>query len=348
VASSTDAGPPQWERSAAEPDSPPPEPLSGMALATAGLPLSDAVGLGTSLSDVWHGESVDTSTRVRTSWADTELRVRVPGRPAGTPNTGYVRWLELSGHGVSLWRDQRIPFTLAGRVDLSTGAVELLKTHEGAYTNQVQYGASLCEVQPCDVDMAYFLSGNVSARILGHYSSGTLSLARGRGTPARPRHDDDDNAESSDYHGAESKLDMPDRVSSPAEGQADSPQLERYRLFLRGILGNSATPSERESEVLSRYRTMEGITDAEHRRVVAEEGAGSTAGAGAKEETSHDGHGEKQEDDLCKVCMDATINSVLLPCGHLCVCFPCGRQLQPRLCPICRINIGRVQVVYKS
>lgn len=45
----------------------------------------------------------------------------------------------------------------------------------------------------------------------------------------------------------------------------------------------------------------------------------------------------------CVVCKDNEINSVF-PCGHLCVCFRCGINLNK--CPICRQN-GRVFRVFK-
>jgi len=42
------------------------------------------------------------------------------------------------------------------------------------------------------------------------------------------------------------------------------------------------------------------------------------------------------EDDECKVCMDAKINTVIIPCGHLCVCLECSKLLTNKTCPICK------------
>lgn len=46
----------------------------------------------------------------------------------------------------------------------------------------------------------------------------------------------------------------------------------------------------------------------------------------------------------CKICFDAPINTVLLPCGHLCVCLECSKRLtgHSRVCPICRTKIRKV------
>jgi hypothetical protein len=46
---------------------------------------------------------------------------------------------EVEGRGVSLWRNQRISFTVAGHLDTQSGSFELRKRHTGKYTNQVCY-----------------------------------------------------------------------------------------------------------------------------------------------------------------------------------------------------------------
>lgn len=39
----------------------------------------------------------------------------------------------------------------------------------------------------------------------------------------------------------------------------------------------------------------------------------------------------------CKICMDAEVGAVLLPCGHFVVCVDCASSLQD--CPLCRQQI---------
>jgi len=48
----------------------------------------------------------------------------------------------------------------------------------------------------------------------------------------------------------------------------------------------------------------------------------------------------------CKICFEADINTVLLPCGHMVSCLVCSRKI--RDCPICRKKIAQIQQVYAS
>ncbi|CCD67842.1 RING-type E3 ubiquitin transferase [Caenorhabditis elegans] len=59
---------------------------------------------------------------------------------------------------------------------------------------------------------------------------------------------------------------------------------------------------------------------------------------------------EVNEGDECTICMDAPVNSVLYTCGHMCMCFECGRRLLTTkgTCPICRAPVQDVIKTYKS
>jgi len=52
------------------------------------------------------------------------------------------------------------------------------------------------------------------------------------------------------------------------------------------------------------------------------------------------------DSNLCKVCMEREINSVLLPCSHFVCCTACGHQL--RSCPICRASISETRLIYRA
>lgn len=52
------------------------------------------------------------------------------------------------------------------------------------------------------------------------------------------------------------------------------------------------------------------------------------------------------DDSLCKICMDAAIDCVMLECGHMCTCTNCGKQMAE--CPICRQYVVRVVRTFKS
>lgn len=58
----------------------------------------------------------------------------------------------------------------------------------------------------------------------------------------------------------------------------------------------------------------------------------------------HKGH--DPEENICKVCMDAAIDCILLECGHMVTCTKCGKRLAD--CPMCRQYITRVVHVFRS
>ncbi|KAM6944376.1 E3 ubiquitin-protein ligase RNF34a isoform 3-T3 [Lycodopsis pacificus] len=53
-----------------------------------------------------------------------------------------------------------------------------------------------------------------------------------------------------------------------------------------------------------------------------------------------------QDDNLCRICMDAMIDCVLLECGHMVTCTKCGKRMNE--CPICRQYVVRAVHVFKS
>ncbi|XP_066465789.1 E3 ubiquitin-protein ligase RNF34 isoform X2 [Tiliqua scincoides] len=68
-------------------------------------------------------------------------------------------------------------------------------------------------------------------------------------------------------------------------------------------------------------------------------------------EANHKTQGEKmqladEDDNLCRICMDAVIDCVLLECGHMVTCTKCGKRMSE--CPICRQYVVRAVHVFKS
>jgi hypothetical protein len=53
-----------------------------------------------------------------------------------------------------------------------------------------------------------------------------------------------------------------------------------------------------------------------------------------------------KEEDECKVCFVGTLDCVLVPCGHICVCFECSKNME--MCPMCRAEVKSVLRTYKS
>ncbi|XP_066500595.1 E3 ubiquitin-protein ligase RNF34a isoform X2 [Hoplias malabaricus] len=52
------------------------------------------------------------------------------------------------------------------------------------------------------------------------------------------------------------------------------------------------------------------------------------------------------DENLCRICMDAAIDCVLLECGHMVTCTKCGKRMNE--CPICRQYVIRAVHVFKS
>ncbi|NXB47490.1 RFFL ligase, partial [Leucopsar rothschildi] len=52
------------------------------------------------------------------------------------------------------------------------------------------------------------------------------------------------------------------------------------------------------------------------------------------------------EDNLCRICMDAPTDCVLLECGHMVTCTKCGKRMSE--CPICRQYVIRAVHVFRT
>lgn len=61
------------------------------------------------------------------------------------------------------------------------------------------------------------------------------------------------------------------------------------------------------------------------------------------------GRAQPVNDTHCLICLDNHSDSVLYQCGHMCVCYPCGRHLMDRnaKCPVCRAPIRDIIRAYK-
>ena len=52
----------------------------------------------------------------------------------------------------------------------------------------------------------------------------------------------------------------------------------------------------------------------------------------------------EESDSTCVICMDAPLEMVLVPCGHMCVCESCSRQIIS--CPMCRKTVDNAVKVF--
>jgi hypothetical protein len=51
---------------------------------------------------------------------------------------------------------------------------------------------------------------------------------------------------------------------------------------------------------------------------------------------------EEDEDKECTICLTENKDTLIMPCGHFCICSECGKSLikAKQTCPVCRGNIG--------
>ncbi len=47
---------------------------------------------------------------------------------------------------------------------------------------------------------------------------------------------------------------------------------------------------------------------------------------------------------ICNICFKKNINSIFIPCGHLCCCLKCAKKCKT-ICPICRKKV-KINKVY--
>ena len=57
---------------------------------------------------------------------------------------------------------------------------------------------------------------------------------------------------------------------------------------------------------------------------------------------------ELEDSRLCKVCMEAEICFIFLPCMHICTCENCAVNGNLTICPICREKIVKRNKAYMS
>jgi hypothetical protein len=55
-------------------------------------------------------------------------------------------------------------------------------------------------------------------------------------------------------------------------------------------------------------------------------------------------------DKECLVCLSENASSIIMPCGHMCICRDCGEKLKSKkyTCPVCRGEIGNIIYVDRS
>ena len=263
------------------------------------------------LNGLWFGESVDKNHHV-TKWSDTALSFTFSENTKS--NSG-----QIYGEGLSLWRDRRIDFDLVGSFDWTKRTVRLIKQHKGMFRNRIMYQGTL-NIQASGIP-----------KIEGTYERGRVMLTRRRGLKKERNVTE-----------ILSSIKVEDR--SLISTTLSSSIMKKYTLFLSGVLIGGVVDSNAQ-EALERFREDHKVTQEQHDMTL--KSLGVTKAEFNMMKTTKDVPSKSTEDtDMCKICYAERIDAVILPCGHFAICRVCGAKLDE--CPICRQEIQKIQVVYRS
>ena len=119
------------------------------------------------------------------------------------------------------------------------------------------------------------------------------------------------------------------------------------QLWARGealIKENSAKCiQEREAVISSLVRLSMGPTNDQAHSTYADVHLPPCTPSDATNGTGMGDHGDDRVDSLskdieCMVCLSARRNACIVPCGHICMCYECGLEVQTKrgVCPLCR------------
>ncbi|KAH7050944.1 hypothetical protein BKA57DRAFT_504252 [Linnemannia elongata] len=115
-----------------------------------------------------------------------------------------------------------------------------------------------------------------------------------------------------------------------------STRAEQVRIF------NEQEAARKQSEQQEQQKQQQEQQNHQQQQQKASS-TGSAANGGAQPPTTDDEH-------LCKICFEASLNCVMLNCGHMSTCMDCGKKIMegPRVCPICREYVVNLLHVFKA
>lgn len=138
----------------------------------------------------------------------------------------------------------------------------------------------------------------------------------------------------------ETDPDGQDKEKKPSEGKSTSiDRLNAYKNILRMAVVDSFVTSDAE-RLLHEFRVTLKITDDEHIRVLGLLGIESPDYAEMHREIPQ---------DTCVICLSNSLEMIILPCFHYCLCASCSTSFQGDLadCPLCQTKIERIEKVYR-
>ncbi|KAG9326565.1 hypothetical protein KVV02_001492 [Mortierella alpina] len=76
----------------------------------------------------------------------------------------------------------------------------------------------------------------------------------------------------------------------------------------------------------------------------------SSSSSSSEKQGGAGGAGCNEDDNLCKICFEASLNCVMLNCNHMSTCMDCGKSIMEgaRKCPICREYVVKLLHVFRA
>lgn len=56
----------------------------------------------------------------------------------------------------------------------------------------------------------------------------------------------------------------------------------------------------------------------------------------------------EEEPKNCVICMDQLKQGAFVPCGHMCCCETCGKEMANKNCPICRAKVTSFLKIFNA
>jgi hypothetical protein len=150
----------------------------------------------------------------------------------------------------------------------------------------------------------------------------------------------------------ESALDAVAEAVKQADKHADrSEVLAALVTEARGTLERIKTEQEERARAAAEAEAAEAAKKAAEAAELLQVEEMMTALAARKAELVGDctSGAPSSQEELCTICLDASRDHILVPCGHQCVCGACAVMLSSTktVCPICRSSIRETIRVFR-
>ncbi|CAO3567414.1 unnamed protein product [Mortierella alpina] len=122
---------------------------------------------------------------------------------------------------------------------------------------------------------------------------------------------------------------------------------------LQNLIDNTKTEQERvrrEEEKESKAQQSQTSSFASSTTAPPPEASSASSSSSSEKQGGASGTGTNEDDNLCKICFEASLNCVMLNCNHMSTCMECGKSIMEgtRKCPICREYVVKLLHVFRA